>query len=341
MKKNSKMRRTLAILLLLCLFITYATAENISPTTGLPIPGEATTPVVTVISYGLGKGKVGRKTIEAPGLGKQQNWGGVQADIVFESLLFEKGNSRLVFLYHDALVRREAIYAGPIRSLRALHVTIADVWNAGLVCRAASPYAASALEKCNGNLFEHWNRALDSVLMQVNKKKMPDNISADVTAIYAMMENAPPTHAMWLFADWTNTAKIQNVNEDEIVVPESLTWGGIGHTTSFTYDPATNQYNWFANGAPMKSWRDYTCTEEAAFLFENVVILYAEHSFPTPLLPEIAMKEGWSGAAIVYNNGAVQNGRWLMQDGQLLLLNEKGENMMLTPGKTYVAIQPI
>ena len=156
-----------------------------------------------------------------------------------------------------------------------------------------------------------------------------------------MMDDAEPVQAMWAFADQPDESRPQSANESNMIVPDKLTWGESGHTTSFTYDPASNQYSWFANGAPMKNWRDHTCTEESAFLFENVVILYAEHSFPTPLLPEIAMEEGSSGVAIVYNNGAVQNGQWLMQDDQLLLLNDDGENLLLTPGQTYMAIQPV
>lgn len=341
MKKDNMLRRMITtILLFTILTANVATAETISPTTGLPIPGDAMAPVMTVISYANGKGKVNGKTIEAPGIGKQQNWGGMQADIVFESMLYEIGWSRLVFLFHDALVRGEDINVGPVRSLRQVPVILADTWNAGLACRASYPYAQLTRDRCNGYLFEHGNPGYDHVMMQVKGRKMPENINADVNGISDMMIDAPQAPAMWTFADQSDIDNAQQIMNLSFVTPADLKWGEKGHTTSFHYDPETNQYSWFANGAPMKSWLDLSFAEEKAYLFDNVIVLYAEHSFMTPMLPEAAMDEGSSGAAFVYNNGTVQNGKWCMQNGLLLLQDEDGIDLLLTPGKSYVAIQP-
>jgi|GEM_PF-3297592 len=379
-----KQHRLIALILaLICLFgsIAAASAEFISPTTGLTIPGEPTSPMMVVISYTEGTTTVDGWEIRAPGVGKRQTWGGLQADIVFEMQLAQNGATRLIFLYHDALVRGEQIYAGPVRSVRDVHVKLATAWNAGLVCRASHPYSAPALDGYRGQLFDMSRYDHQDYLIRVEGRKIPDNTSANVTAIHGLMQGALPAPSMWQFGDlsepaatetpavnmqdmadettdaqetddpwsmweWPVPTETEAPPEDPLDLRQGiLVWwekeDGTRRMTHFLYSPFTEKYFWYVHNAPMKSWTDHTFTQEETMTFDNLIILRAKYSYPdTPALALVAMEENDMGEAGIWTKGEYQQGFWKIKDGRLLLVNEADEPMVLSPGKSYVAILP-
>jgi hypothetical protein len=92
----------------------------------------------------------------------------------------------------------------------------------------------------------------------------------------------------------------------------------------------------------MKNWRDAAFTEEAPMVFDNVVILYVDHTFPDSDLLPVAdnLVEGGTGDALVCTRGMAQYGFWRVKDGRLLLETDGAEPMLLSPGRTYVAVAP-
>lgn len=333
MKRIHHTRRMLSaalLLMLLCAAVLPAGAETISPTTGLPIPGESTAPVMVVISQVFGKVKQDGRTIEAPGVGDRQWWGGLQADLVFESQLFQKSDTRLLFLYHDALVRGETVTAGPVRSLRDVHVKLAAAWNAGVVCRAAYPYTSVSAER--GQVFGLYEPEVRPYLRTAEARWARDNAGADVNGIHSLMGDALPAPACWRF---DGDAPAPAPYEGDI----RIMWAGDKLETGFTYDAADNEYRWHANGVPMKSWQDDSFTAEAPMTFQNVILLYAAHSYPkTPLLPEVAL-EG-AGTLRVYTRGGCIEGSWQEEDGYLQLTDTDGQHIALCPGRSYMAVLP-
>ncbi len=332
MRKNQRFHRLTAMLLLLCCtFSACAGAETISPTTGLPIPGEPVSPVMVVISQQFDKVKLDGKTVEAPGVGKRQAWGGLDADMVFESQLFQKSDTRLLFLYHDALVKGKQIQAGPVRSLRDVHVKLAAAWHASVVCKASSPYQTPPLDGYRGRVISLYETEIRPYWKVSENHWRQDNASADVTGIFQTQENAPAVPAFWTF---DAAAAKSEPYEGEI----SIQWAGDKLKTSFVYEEGTGLYGWYANGVPMKSWQDLSCTVEEDMKFSNVVFLYAGHTYPTPLLPEINLNG--SGPVKVWTRGGCIEGSWREENSSLLLEAKDGQAIPLTPGRTYVAILP-
>ena len=69
-------KKGLALFIWMVMLMTTASAEIISPTTGRPLDGEPTAPMLAVISHAEGSTKVNGKTVKAAGVGKRQAWGG-------------------------------------------------------------------------------------------------------------------------------------------------------------------------------------------------------------------------------------------------------------------------
>ena len=224
-------RRILMMFLLLCL-MGGAGAENISPTTGMPLKTEPGMPVLVSIGYHVNK-EEGKK---AAGVGKGQSWGAHQADIVYESLLHRNGSTRLAFLFHDALVNGEKVEAGPVRSVRTSHVILAQEWNAALVYGAGvggNAHAALGLRELqspNCALGEsRWHKYGRRIQPQEGRRaKAPDNLSADVSGIYTIYKEETHTKSQGIvFSD---------AMEEELPAAESigLDWGTEGYHSRLT-----------------------------------------------------------------------------------------------------------
>ena len=79
------LKKGFAIFVLMIMLLSAACAENISPTTGLPLEGEPTAPMLAVISHTEGSTEINGKTVKAAGVGKRQPWGGQQSCVLISS----------------------------------------------------------------------------------------------------------------------------------------------------------------------------------------------------------------------------------------------------------------
>lgn len=328
-----------------CLPVSNACAQTqlLSPTTGLPLTGQPTAPVMAVISYVEANTRLEGKKVSAPGVENCQPWGGSDADMVFETRLFQNGATRLVYLYHDALAEGRTVNAGPVRSVRDAHVKLASFWRAGLISRASHPYSAPGLDGWAGQLFDMAHPRRQEFFTYAEGRKGHDKMSVDVNAVHSLMDRSTSASGMWFFGTAEQLAALAAEGTPDSYFEEGIRigWGEKGHTTVFRYEGSTGKYSWYANNVPMKNWRDVNFTEEAPMVFDNVVILHTAHSYPqSPLLPVVDIGEGRTGDAAVYTCGTVQHGCWIVRDGQLLLETTGGEALLLSPGKTYVALVP-
>ncbi len=326
------LKKSLILMLLLMVLWTAACAETISPTTGLPLDGEPTAPMLAVISHTEGTTKVNGKTVKAAGVGNRQPWGGQQADIIYESLLYQDGCSRFVYLYHDALVRGEAISAGPIRSVRSVHIELSKLWNAGLIYSAGRDTSTPALpdvwDRCYSLDIDHARPYFENV-----KRKAPDCRSADVAGMHSLMKNKAFAGTGFAFTDDAPDTALPSGMELHI------TWGDdsvLKHvwTTHLTYDAKTGKYLCFSGKAPMKTFHDATFTDESQLAFDNVIVQYARHSFPTRMLAEVDLTSG--GKAIVLRGGKMQEVQWVYKNGQTKFVDQAGNEVPLSRGKTYI-----
>ena len=329
------MKRLMGMLAALIVCFGCACAENISPTTGLPLNSEPVAPMLAVISHTFGDTEVDGRKVSAAGVGKRQAWGGQQADIIYESLLYQEGCSRFAYLYHDALVNGERIEAGPLRSVRDLHIQLSELWQAGLIYGSGNTSTTPALEGLG-------ERAMDTGMPQVRphittvRRMAPDHRSADVTALHELLTNKTFTAAGFTFSKEAPAADLPAGTELH------LQWGGSSTqvwTTHFVYEASRGQYLCYTGKAPLKNDHDTSFTEESQLCFENVIVQYATYSYPrSKMMPEVDLTAG--GKAMILRGGKRIEARWVNDKGRIRWVDEQGNDVPLTPGKTYIAVWP-
>lgn len=310
-----------------------ACAQSVSPTTGLTLDGEPTVPVIAVISHTFGETKADGKTVQAAGVGKRQAWGAQQADIIYESILYQEGSSRFAYLYHDALVRGEAVSAGPLRSVRDVHIDLSRMWNAGLIFSAGTDSSTPALPEVWARSFSRSKENSKPYIETVKGRKAPDCFSADVSGMHAQLADQTWTASGFAFTDDAPDEALKNGTALH------LQWGKESKqtwTTHLTYDAERNQYLCYSGKAPLKNWHDSTCTQESQLAFDNVIVQYAAHSYPvSQMLPELDLTSG--GKAVILRGGKRMEAYWICQNGQTQWVDETGAVLPLSRGKTYIA----
>jgi len=323
--------------LVLAIMICFGAAaeEYISPTTGLPLNGEPVAPMLAVISHSFGETEVNAHKVKAAGVGKRQAWGGQQADIIYESILYQPGCSRFVYLFHDALANGEQVEAGPLRSVRDLHIQLSLMWNAGLIYGSGNRLTTPALDELG-------ERSMDSGMEHVRpyitmvRRMAPDNRSADVTALHGLLTDQTFAGQGFLFTDDAPDAALPAVNELH------LQWGEEGDqtwTTHFAYDEVSGRYLCYTGKAPLKNFHDTAFDQESQLCFDNVIIQYAPISYPvSQMMPQVDLTAG--GRALILRGGKLQHGQWVSQNGHICWVDENGNELPLSRGKTYIAVWP-
>jgi len=331
------MRKLIACIFLIMLGLSIASAQTISPTTGLPIQGEPTAPMLVVISHASGDTKYNGHTATAQGVGKRQAWGGQMADIIYECPLYQETATRLIYLFHDALVNGENIEAGPIRSVRSIHVQLTQAWSGGLIYGnglSGNMNGVPQLWEIREVAFTDGNDSGKPYITPVSGVRVPDHRSANVNAIHAMLPDQRFKADGFVFTDELPDAAFPKVSEIK------LNWGKEKRFFSrFVYDESTQTYHWYSNKVPMKNWHNSSRTEESLLAFDNVIVQYVPFSYPySKLLPETDLSG--RGKAQIFMGGRLVEATWINRNGRIHYVDALGSDVPLQRGKTYVAIWP-
>lgn len=331
------MRKWIFWLTMVMLLFGSASAQTISPTTGLPLDGDPIAPMLVVISNTESNVEYNGHTTKAQGVGKRQGWGGQLADIIYECPLYRDDYTRLTYLFHDALVNGETVQAGPIRSVRSIHVQLTQAWRGGLIYGnglSGNMRGVPMLEEIQDVAFSDGEALTKELITPVLKVKAPDHRSADVNAVHALL----PDHQFK--ADALVFTDALPGNDLPAATDFRLNWGTEKRFFSrFVYDEETNTYQWYTNKVPRKNWTDATRTEEAALTFTNVIVQYVPISHPvTRLVAETDLSTG--GRAQIAMGGRLVEAQWINRNGSIHYVDESGADIPLLRGKTYVAIWP-
>lgn len=330
-------KKGIAALLLLVMLLSCASAETISPITGLPIEGEPTAPMMVVISHVEGKTEVKGHTITALGLGKHQAWGGQQADIIYESPMYREGWSRLTYLYHDALVNGEVIKAGPIRSVRTVHPQLMQCWGAGLISAAGFRGLVQnqpELQALWPRVFEHGMDAVAPYLNMKTGRRAPDHRSVDVGGIYQHLADKTFTATGFTFTDDAPNASLPAASEIRIDWNTKKKF-----FTRLVYDEQQNRYLCYSGKAPLKNWHDDTFQQESQLSFANVIVQYLPVGYPNSNnWPHFDLSGG--GRAQIFMGGRMVEAEWINRDGGICYVDADGNDIALQRGQTYIAHWP-
>lgn len=327
-------KKALAVCLVMITLCGAASAQTISPTTGLPLDGEPVAPMLAVISHAEGSTKVNGKTVKAAGVGKRQAWGGQQADIIYESMLYQDGCSRFLYLYHDALVRGETISAGPVRSVRSVHIELSKAWNAGLIFSAGTERSTPTLADVRERSYSRDREEARPYLPAIKGKKAPDCFSADVNSLHNLMADQTFTGSGFAFTDEKPDDALPSGAEMHITWGDSSVLKSVW-STHLIYDSEAGKYLCFSGKAPLKNFHDASCAEESQLAFDNVIVQHAAHAYPTRMLADVDLSSG--GKAVILRGGKRVDAQWVNENGQTKFVDENGNEVPLSRGKTYIA----
>lgn len=329
------LKRTFIIWILVML-LSSAFAQTISPTTGLPIDGEPVTPMLVVISNTSDNVEYNGHTTKAQGVGKRQGWGGQQADIIYECPLYRDDYTRLTYLFHDALVNGETVQAGPIRSVRSIHVQLTQAWSGGLIYANGffgNLWGVPMLEEIEDVAFTDGAMLSEPYITRV-QNRAPDHRSTDVAAVHALLPDQQFKADALAFTDEMPGNDLPKATDFK------LKWGTEKRFFSrFVYNEETNTYQWYSNKVPKKNWTDSTRTEEVHLTFANVIVQHVPISHSVTRLVAETDLSG-SGRAQIAMGGRMVEAQWINRDGRIHYVDENGQDIPLMRGKTYVAIWP-
>lgn len=294
-----------------------------SPTTGLPWTG-VYLPVLVQISNANG----GLST--DPG-GPLAPWGTEEADIIYETPLHKNGNTRQSFFYSDQYPEG----AGPIRSLRIVHVELREEWDALMVHQGQQEYPETNVldylrktgAKKRGLVFDgNASSPAWAKYFYNDSKNAPNHRGAKIAEMIQFIpEDHTPLIRPYLFTDEASEGlaateiKVDNAEKD--------------YQSSFTYDPATNTYARFVRDIPFVD--KYT---ENQLTFANVIIQRTKVSYRRRDAPEVMLIG--SGNADIFMGGKYIAGYWMRTatDQRTVFMDENGNEIQLQRGKTYIDI---
>ncbi|MCJ7566461.1 MAG: DUF3048 domain-containing protein [Anaerolineales bacterium] len=72
--------------------------------------------------------------------------------------------------------------------------------------------------------------------------------------------------------------------------------------------------------------------------FENVVVLWAKHSYLSPTVLEINLSYVWDHFGLLYRDGRVHEIKWSTRNGDLMIYDGEGAPVPLRPGKTWFEV---
>ena len=72
--------------------------------------------------------------------------------------------------------------------------------------------------------------------------------------------------------------------------------------------------------------------------FENVVVMWAKHSYISPTIIEINLSYVWDQFGLLYRDGQVYEIKWSTRNGELMLYDGAGDMVPLRPGKTWFEV---
>ncbi|MGB2894892.1 MAG: DUF3048 C-terminal domain-containing protein [Anaerolineales bacterium] len=72
--------------------------------------------------------------------------------------------------------------------------------------------------------------------------------------------------------------------------------------------------------------------------FENVVVLWAKHSYLSPTVLEINLSYVWDHFGLLYRDGKVYEIKWSTRNGDLVIYDGEGTPVPLMPGKTWFEV---
>ena len=250
-----------------------------------------------LVSVGLSSDtvKVDGRNIKAAGVGKRTPWGIHEADVIYETMCYQTGQTRLGCLFRSRFPES----VGPVRSARVSHFALQAEWNAALVYNGDAGSAAwdwldmDGFDRNSEQLLNTqkipWIRSFRSREKGI---KAPDNLSLNVKALAATLELEPSEPL----------PKTLSVVDGTAVTEITLHWGNDESQSKLLYDPASQQYLMYRRSVPfLSAFSPQDRTVGVQLAFDCVIVQHANYQWPQTVVP--VMTGIGTGSAHLYVNG--------------------------------------
>lgn len=284
-----------------------------SPLTGLKVASKAATtmPVTAVM-------------IENSPSARPQS-GLKDAGVVYEAIA-EAGITRFMALYQQ----EKPQLIGPVRSVRLYDVDWYAPYNAGLAHVGGSQYALREVR--NGSyrdLDQFFNGAY---YWRSADRWAPHNVYTSFKNLDALNKAKGYTSSHFTGFSRVDAKPSDHPNATSI----AINFSSATYNTSYKYDKKSNRYLRYMAGAP------HLDREKGQIAPTVVVAMRVDES--------TVLQDGYreqitttgSGKATIFQNGTATNATWhkSSRKGQLTFTNDKGEDVPLVRGQTWIAAVP-
>lgn len=291
-----------------------------APLTGLPVDPEA------AIRYPI--------AVMVDDLRAARPQSGFNAAAVVWQAPAEGGIPRYMLIFQDSIPAS----VGPVRSARQYYIDWAAEWNAVYVHVGGSPGAMATLRQ-NGRGQLVWNadefRFGGTYLWRVKDRLSPHNVYTDGTRLRALAIEVGatdgPIEPAWSFGP--------EIRGEFRPVGTTLTVTYPYETVTFRYDPASNTYRRYIDGAAEPQ---VDAADGRVVAPTNVVILRMRFGALNDGSGKNRLEAAdvGSGEAIVSTNGRIMRGTWSKDSvsSPTRLFAADGTPITLTAGQTFVQV---
>ncbi|NLO84735.1 MAG: DUF3048 domain-containing protein [Clostridiales bacterium] len=316
-----------------------------SPTTGLPAAaGERYLPMLVQISTPQDK------EFRLAGAGDKASWGTAHADLLYESLLNARGETRFVALFSDSFAQNQPQSVGAVRSARQPIVLLQQEWQGGVVfggcVRTDNPKSVRRMLISNGVYgaglaFDLYDHNTDEFKSRVHGLGAPNNMDIHLVGIRSLVpEGTVSTAAPFLFTD---SSPYREGYDAAATV--SLDWGHQSYISHFKYDESLGQYLRFTGDQPsmmFASSKGLSAESKIQMSFSNVIIQRMEYEPMNASGFLVAIPGMGMGNADFFIGGHYIAGYWVRESesSPTIFLDDQGNQIYLNRGKTYVAHFP-
>ncbi len=298
-----------------------ATTSEVETTTTVPLPTGPTAPLTGLVVDEVKDRPALAVKIDNHEFARPQT-GINQADLVYEERV--EGISRFVAVFQST----DSDPVGPIRSARTTDVRL--IAHLSMPLFANSGGNAGTLRQVNNspNLINmNVNKAPSEYFRDSSNARAPHNLFSNTSALLARApEGASAPGPLFEYrepgTDLSEYPKVSSVAID------------IGHSVSYDWDAELQGWARTQNGTP------HVDSEGVRVAPANVIVMETNYgvSAADPTSPE-AIVTG-TGIVWVFTEGIVIEGTWVRNEitDVARLLDENGDDIELTPGRTWVAL---
>lgn len=310
----------------------------VAPLTGLPDPGgEASTrPALWV--------KVGNDSPYPGDPGSRPQTGIELADVVYEEVI-EGGSTRFAAVYNSVVPER----IGPVRSVRPMDVDLAQQLLGIFAYSGGAPGPMSMINSVEGLLTVDETAAAGEAMTRSSDRRAPHNLYVVGPAMFARGGEPRPPQALFVYRDIDDEPTDESTDDEETsddgestdeaettgdeVQPElvdSFTVGFAREPVTWRWDAASAGWLRFLGDTP------FTTIEGTQVSATNVIVQFIHYPNDSE---GITVGEG---QAWVFTGGEVIRGTWHRDDARspIRYLDAGGEDIRLTPGRTWVQLLP-